>query len=800
MKITLSWLKDYLETDASLSEIADRLSMIGLVIDGINNPAEKLAPFKIAKVVEAKQHPNADRLQVCKVDTGTEVVQVVCADPNAATGMKAVFAGVGAVIPSSGIKLKATEIRGVKSVGMLCSAKELNLSEESVGIIEVEGDAPIGENYAKFKGLDDPVLDIEITPNRGDCLGAYGIARDLAATGIGKLKPLVIDPVPNQFESDIEITIDSAAKEACPMFAGRLIKSVKNGPSPEWMQTRLRAIGLRPISALVDITNYLSYNFGRPMHVFDADKINHHLQIRPSKAGEKIKALDDKEYTLTDGMTVVADKTGPHSVAGVIGGEASGCTDATTNVLVESAVFDPIRTALTGRKLNVITDSRYRFERGVDAAMVIPAIEFATRFIIEHCGGSPGETVIAGKEPATHSPIAFNPTSVKHLIGIHLSKLQIENILTDLGFKVGKNGEAWSVSVPSWRHDIKQEADLIEEVVRIHGYDNIEPISLPAPRTHSFDTDSKPIAHNRWIWSVRRDLAHRGLSEAMTNSFHSKKLASLFGGGKSELALANPISADLSDMRPSLLPNLVEACRRNYDRGITEGALFEVGPQFSDPSPQGEILAVAGVRTGHKASRHWLTDLRKIDTFDAKADAFAVLATCGLDPSSVQIVATAPDWYHPGRSGTLQLGPKNILGHFGELHPSILNKMDLDKTTVGFEIFLSNLPVARKKARPPLELSPYQPLERDFAFVIEESIAASEVISAVYKADRELVAKVEVFDLYQGPGIASGYKSLAIAVRLEPKKATLTEAEITAVSDKIIEQVKKSTNAALRSV
>ena len=801
MKLTLAWLKDYLDTIASLDEIAEKLSMLGLVVDDIYNPAVELAPFKIVQVVETQPHPNADRLKICKVDTGTETVQIICGDPNVQQGMKAVLATPGTIIPATGQKLKVSKIRDIESPGMLCSATDLNLGEDSKGIIKVEAAAPIGKSYAQYKGLDDPVLDIEITPNRGDCLGAYGIARDLAASGIGKLKPLKIKPVPQQFKTALTIKIAPDTKDACPMFAGRLLKGVQNKPSPLWMQNRLQAVGLRPISALVDITNYLTYDLGRPMHVFDADKLKGNIQVRLAKAGEKIQALDEKEYKLDDGMTLVCDDQDPLSVAGVIGGMASSCTNDTINVIIESAIFDPIRTSLTGRKLNVITDSRYRFERGVDAAMVLPALEFATQFILEHCGGEASNIVVAGKEPKTSRSIAFSPNRVKSLAGLPLPKTQIATILANLGFEIKKNNDAWSVRPPSWRHDVAQEADLVEEVVRIHGYDKIESAPLPAPtESQMLENDAELLARHEWVWTTRRALTARGLTEVMTYSFLTSNHAKLFGGGKSELRLLNPISADLSDMRPSLLANLIDASRRNANRGIANAALFEVGPQYLSTAAQGEVLAASGIRTGLNIQRHWLEDSRRTDTYDAKADVLTVLKACGIDTAALQIVPEAPKWYHPGRSGTLRLGPKNVLAYFGQIHPTVLNQMDFDKTTVGFEVFLSNLPVSRKKARAALQISHFQPLERDFAFVLEASIPASRVVDAVYKTDKELITHVAVFDVYQGQGIATGYKSLAISVRLEPKKATLTEAQINEVSQKIIDQVKKVTSGELRSI
>lgn len=801
MKITLSWLKDYLETDASLEAITDQLSMLGLVVDEVLHPGAALNDFRVAEVIEAAPHPNADRLQVCKVNDGEQTLSIVCGAPNARKGLKVALAPIGALIPSSGKALKLGKIRDVESQGMLCSAVELNLTEESDGgIMELDQDAPVGQPLPQYLGLDDPVIDIEITPNRGDCLGAYGVARDLAAAGLGTLKPVQAPKVSAHGTSDVQIEIAPETKDVCPIFAGRLIKGVKNCPSPDWLQNRLRAIGLRPISALVDITNYLAYDLGRPMHVFDADKLTGNLNIRFAKAGEKIQALDEKEYSLDDSMIVVADQNQAQSVAGVIGGEDSGCTLETINVLVESAVFDALSITMTGRKLNVLTDSRYRFERGVDAAMVLPAMEKATAFILEHCGGEASEIQVAGAPPQAPKPVAFRPARIKELVGIEVDSTEIADILTRLGFAVDQTSDqssaTWTVSVPTWRHDITLEADLVEEVARIHGYDDIHSVPLPKP-AHTTQVDKVGSERRHRSWAVRRALAGKGLSEALTWSFIQEDRAKLFAGGIPELKLINPISADLSDMRPSLLPNLIDACQRNHNQGRANTALFEVGPQFHDSTPEGQQWIAAGVRMGENHVRHWLDKARPVDVYDAKADALAALKACGINALKLQVVAEAPDWYHPGRSGTLRLGPKNTLAHFGELHPATLDAMDAQGPMVGFEVILSALPPKGRGVKK-LTMSPYQPVERDFAFIVDQDVAASDVVKAVRKADSQLITDVVLFDVYQGQGVPEGKKSLALSVRLEPKVATLTEEDIGSVAKEIVEQVRGAVGGTLR--
>lgn len=807
MKFTLGWLEAHLETTASLKEIADKLTAIGLELEGIEDRAEKLKPFIVAYVVEAKQHPDADRLRVCIVDTGTEKLQVVCGAPNARTGMKGVFARAGTTIPGTGLELKKSNIRGQESNGMLCSAREMGLGDDHAGIIDLPADAPLGKPFADVLGLNDPVIDIAITPNRADCLGVRGIARDLAAAGLGTLKPRKVEPVPGQFKSPIGVAFDLPpdAANACPYFVGRLIRGVKNGPSPKWLQDRLTAVGLRPISALVDVTNFFTLDVNRPLHVFDAKKIaGSKLVVRLAKPGETIKALNGKDYTLTGSETVICDDKGVESLGGVIGGETTGCTETTTDVFVEAALFDPIRTAATGRRHEIVSDARYRFERGLDPAAVIEGMEAATRLIMELCGGEPSELVITGQEPEWRRSYVLRTERLHGLGGLAIAAPEARQILERLGFAVDGSADVLQVTPPSWRGDIHGETDLIEEVARIHGYDKIAAVSMVRD-----SAVARPAltATQRRVRDARRELAGLGLVEAVTFSFMAKAQAALFGGTNPALAVANPISADLDMMRPSILPNLVLAAKRNADRGVPDAALFEIGPQFHDPTPTGQRIVAAGIRSGRSGPRHWAAPPRPVDAFDAKADALALIAALGLSTDNVQVAAEAPAWYHPGRSGALKLGPKTVLAYFGELHPGTLRKLDADGPIAAFEVFLDALPAPKakaSKARPMLRLSAFQPVERDFAFVIDAGIEAAKVVAAVKTAGKDLVAgaaitAVSVFDVYQGQGVPEGKKSLAISVKLQPTERTLTDAEIDAVGQRIVASVAKATGASLRA-
>jgi phenylalanyl-tRNA synthetase beta chain len=803
MKITLSWLKDYFETNASLDEIVVKLTNLGLEVDSVENPAEVLKPVLIAEVLEANPHPDADRLKICRVNTGKEILQVVCGAPNVRAGLKVAFAPEGTYIPGSGITLKRTKIRGVESCGMMCSGSELNMEDTTPGgIIELPMDAPVGDSFVEYMHLDDPVIDIEFTPNRGDCLSAYGIARDLSASGLGQMKPVAVPQIKGAIQSPIAVTIAAECVEskACEYFVGRYIRGVKNGPSPQWMQQRLKAVGLRPISALVDITNYVAHAIGRPMHAFDADKLTGDLCVRFAKEGETLTALDDKDYTFDSEITLVVDEKRPQAVGGIIGGKESSCTEETTNVFLESAYFNAVRTSLTGRKLGIITDARYRFERGVDPAWVRSAVEMATGFITEYCGGEVSEVLEAGKPPIIDHTIVLNPARINLMTGLQITLDENDEILKRLGFVVERQTDnLWHVRVPSWRHDVSIEEDLIEEVARIVGYDNIPTLLMP-PLQHLNEYESKPGQSLRqaWSWKVRRSLAGRGLNEALTWAFVAESHAELFGGGSPSLRLANPISSELTDMRPSLLPNLISAVSKNVDRGLDDHRLFEVGSQFTDVTLDGQSTAVAGVRGGDFSDRHWDVARRPVDVFDAKADLLACVSASGFDTDSMQINAEAPSWYHPGRSGTVSMG-SNVIGYFGEIHPNVLKKMDVTLPIVGFEFFMDNLPATKGKKSRPFYASTLQPVERDLAFIVREDITAQMVIKAAKNADKKMIQDVNVFDVYAGKGVEDGHKSLAISITLQPYEKTLTDADIEGIMKTVIDGVGKATEGRLRT-
>jgi len=802
VKFTLSWLKDYLSTDATVAEIAAKLNEVGLEVESVEDKSATLSPFVVANVISAEKHPNADKLRVCMVDTGDgNPIQVVCGAPNARAGIKAVFAKPGTTIPVSGDVLKVGAIRGVESRGMLVSEREMGLSDEHAGIIEMPSDAPLGKPFAEVLGLNDPVFDIAVTPNRPDALGVQGVACDLAAAGLGTFNAKPPKPVAGKFPCPIKVTIE--APELCPAFAIRVIRGVKNGPSPEWLQKRLRAIGLRPINALVDITNLLTHDRSRPLHVFDAAKVKGNLVVRRAKQGETILALDGKTYTLDESICAISDDVAVESLAGVMGGEESGVSESTTDVVVESALWNPLNIAQTGRKLGLLSDARFRFERGVDPAFMVPGLELATQLILELCGGEPSENFIAGEVPDTSRVIDFPLGEPKRLTGIEIKADEIKRILANLGFATAGSGDSLKVSPPSWRGDIEGKADLVEEVVRIAGLDRVP--MMPFARD---DNARKPVLTTlqKRTRQAKRALAARGSFEGVTWSFISKEHATRFGGGAATLALSNPIASDLSDMRPSLIPGLALAGQKNADRGYDDVALFEVGQIFLGDKPEDQLIAATSLRRGAaKVSgqgRHWSGSANKADVYDAKSDALAVLAACGAPTDKVQIVAGGPGYLHPGRSGTIQLGPKLVLGYFGELHPLTLDALDIEGPVAVAEIFLDRLPEQKAKptrVKPKLELSPFQPVTRDFAFLVDRAVTAAEIIRAAQAADKTLIQKIEVFDLYEGKGVPEGKKSLAIAVTLQPREKTLTDAEIDAVAKKIVDEVGKKTGASLRA-
>ncbi len=815
MKFTLAWLRDHLETTASVADIRAALDRIGLEVEDVRDPAARLSGFVIARVVEATQHPNADKLRVCMVDHGQVAkgqppLQVVCGAPNARTGLIGVFAPAGTFVPGSGITLVKTKIRNVESNGMLCSERELELSMEHDGIIELPAEraSDLGKPYAVVMGLDDPVFEIKITPNRPDALAIRGIARDLAAVGLGTMKPELKGYTgKGNFAHPVKIALEfpKGEERACAAFASRLIRGVKNGPSPAWLQQRLHAIGLRPISALVDITNYITFDRGRPLHAYDAAKLTGTVRARFGRSGENFLALDGKTYAVTPDQTVIADDAAVLGLGGIIGGQSSGCSETTTDVLIESAWFDPIRTAATGRAAGISSDARYRFERGVDTQSLPMGIEQATRMVLELCGGEASTFVITGEPPAGRGSISFRPGRVASLAGLDVSAAECSRILATLGFAVDqpkKAGEPLTVTPPTYRPDIHGEADLVEEVIRITGIDKVPLAALPRATGVARATLTEG---QKRVRRARRTLAQRGLVEAITWSFITREQALGFGGGAVELELANPISSELSDMRPSLLPGLLAAIVRNLDRGLGDHALFEVGQVYHGAKPEDQRMHAAAVRVGTAGpggpGRGWTGNPATVSAFDAKIDMAAVLAVAGLDINRLLITRDAPDWFHPGRSGTVRLGPKLVLGHFGELHPTTLAAFGLSGTAIAFTLDMDALPGSKKRltrAKPALDASDLQPVRRDFAFVLDQGVAAAEVVRAAEGADRVLITNVSVFDVFEGDALGEARKSLAIEVTLQPRDKTLTDLEIDAVAGKIVANVKKATGGEIR--
>ena len=804
MKFTLPWLKEHLDTTASLPEIVDTLTMIGLDVENVEDHAALLKPFVIANVLSAEKHPNADRLRVCMVDIGDgKPIQVVCGAPNARAGMKGVFSAPGTFIPGKNITLAVGTIRGVESRGMLCSAAELMIADDHEGIIELPPDAPVGKSYTEWAKLGDPVIEINLTPNRPDCTGVSGIARDLGATDIGDFKDRPPKPVKGTFPCPVRVTLDfGQTHPLCPAFSLRLVKGVKNGVSPNWLENRLTAIGLRPINALVDITNFITFDRGRPLHVFDAAKVHGNLTVRRARRGETLLALDGKTYELDAAMCVIADDKGVESLAGVIGGEATGCSEATTNVLIESALWDPLNIADTGRKLAINSDARYRFERGVDPNFMLPGLELATQMVMELCGGTPSEVVVAGDPLPKETIIDFPLIELPRLTGMKLSLPEVRRVLEKLGFLAAGQNELVKVAVPSWRPDVHGRADIVEELVRLVGVDKVP--STPFPRGADARKSVLTPIQNR-TRKARRALAARDLTEAVTWSFVSKREAELFGGGSAPLALVNPIAAELSDMRPSLIPGLVMAAQRNAHRGYPDVALFEVGQIFKGDKPEDQFTAAASLRRalakGSGIGRHWSSKVAPVDAFDAKADAFAVLSAAGAPMQALQVVPGGPAWFHPGRSGTIQIGPHTVLGSFGELHPRAVEALNAEGPLAACEVILEKIPEPKAKAtraKPALELSPFQPVERDFAFVVDRGVNASDIVRAAQSIDKKLIINVTVFDVYEGKGIDPGKKSIAIAVTIQPREKTMTDAEIDALGQKIIAEVRRKTGGMLR--
>jgi phenylalanyl-tRNA synthetase beta chain len=808
MKFTLSWLKEHLETDATLEQVCERLTAIGLEVEDVDDKAA-YKPFVIAKVISAEKHPSADRLKVLMVDPGDgKPVQVVCGAPNARAGLVGALARPGTYVPGIDVTLAVGNIRGVESHGMMCSEKELNISDSHDGIIDLPEDAPVGTPFATYAGLDDPMIEINLTPNRPDCTSVYGIARDLAASGLGVLKTAKLPSFPVEGETPVTVTIDLDDERLCPGFALRLVRGVKNGPSPAWMQQRLKAIGLRPINALVDITNYMTFDQGRPMHVFDAAKVKGDLIVRRATEGEEILALDTRTYKLTSNTVVIADDNGVESIGGIMGGEHSGCDENTVDVLIESALWDPINIAKSGRSLGIITDARYRFERGVDPEYMMPGLERTTQLVLELCGGTAAQAKVAGYKGHDRKVVDFPFSEVQRLTGLTVSVDESRQILTGLGFEILSGDDSRvQVAVPSWRPDVDGKADLVEEVMRIHGVDQIRPEPLESLGTVNGRILTTLQVRTR---TAKRALASRGMLEAVTWSFIPEDQAKLFGGGKPQLKLANPIAADMSDMRPSLLPGLLTAAQRNADKGFGDVAIFEVSGTYEGDTPDAQRRVAGGIRRGTAslsgAGKSWSNAAKgggkPVDVYDAKADALAVIEACGLPMGNVQVEQGGPSWYHPGRSGTIKMGPKVVLGHFGEFHPNTLAALDVSGALAGFEVYLDAMPEPKKKAtrtKPALELSPFQMVKRDFAFVVEKTVEAGALIKAATTADRKLITGVNVFDVFEGASVGEGKKSIAIEVLIQPVDKTLTDEDFDALTAKIVANVTKTTGGTLRA-
>ena len=796
MKFTLSWLKEHLDTTADVEAVASAMTMAGLEVEEVHDPLKALAPFSVARIVSAERHPNADRLQVCQVDTVDGRKEIVCGAPNARAGLTTIYAPIGAYVPGLDVTLVEKPVRGIVSNGMLCSGGELMLPDENDGILELSGDLAVGTPAAEVFGLE-PVIDFEVTPNRPDWLGVAGIARDLAAAGLGTLKTPAIEAVAGKGASSIGVRIE--APELCPTFAGRVIRGVRNGPSPKWLQDRLSAIGLRPINTLVDITNLISYDRARPLHVYDVSRLEGaEIVVRGGRDGDSLVALDGKTYAPSAADCVIADAAGARAIGlgGVMGGESTGCSDETVDVFVESAWFEPIVIAQTGRALGISSDAQYRFARGVDTHSVVPGLELATRLILDLCGGEASDIVVAGEAPAAPGAVEFQPSYVKRLSGMDLSDERIEGILAALGFDVAK-GATWSVTPPTWRRDVEGRADLVEEVSRIEGFDHLPDEALPAV---AYPAQGVLNPRQARVRLARRALAAMGYSEAVTWSFTKQSTAALFGGGDARLVLENPIAADLDCMRPSALPNLVQAAARNAARGHADAALFEIGPIYLGDGPKDQRTVIAGLVAPH-ADRHW-GGAGEDPLFALKGDLMALLQEIGAPVASLQLAqGSNRDWWHPGRSARLQLGPKNVIVEFGALHPRVLKALDADGSMLAFEIVLDAVPEPRGKggkARGSADLPNLMPLTRDFAFVVDEAKAVGDLTRAVAGADKALIAEVRVFDVYRGKGVPEGQKSVAIEVELQPREATLTEAEIEALSARVVAAATKL-GASLRS-
>lgn len=794
MKFTLSWLKQFLDTESTVEEIAVNLTDIGLEVEEIIDRRGELKDFQVAKILSTKPHPNADKLRVCSVESVQGNLQIVCGAPNAREGIYVVLAPVGSVIPNGNFKIKESEIRGVKSSGMLCSEPELMIGTDSDGIIELSDYAKIGDQFAKYYGLDDPVFHINITPNRGDALGVYGIARDLAARGLGKLKPLEVSEVTHQFNTEFNLAVKDHS--ACPLFGLREIQGINNTESPDWLKKLLHTIGVGSISAVVDVTNYISYSFGHPMHAYDADKVNGELTVEVLKHGVRFQALNKKEYELELGDLIIRDSSKTHCLAGIIGGEESSCRANTQNIILEAACFNADFIAKTARRLQIDTDSKYRYERGVDQAFTQKALDIATKMILSICGGQVSNALVKGETTVNTKVIAFPKNYLTAVTGIILNIDKIVEILEKLGFKTSVvDNDCVQVQVPSWRHDIELKEDIVEEITRIYGYDKIPTIPLPNARITRI-IDSK----QRRVHDIRRLVASYGYNEVVTWSFMERDTAKLFADVKEELTIINPISRDLNYMRPTLVPNLLKIIAKNQVRSFRDMGFFEIGPVFWGANPEDEHRAIAAVKCGYNnILKNWHITQRYVDVFDIKSDIAGILSFVSFSIEKCQIVECALQYYHPTRSASLRLG-KNIIGHFGQIHPLILKHFEIEQDVVGFELNIDNIPLSKQKfgKKEEYKVSDFQSVVRDYAFIVGADAPVGEILSYVKDIDKKLIKSVQLFDVYQGNNIEASKKSIAISFTLQADDRTLTEEDLTRLDHLIITNVVQKFKAVLR--
>ena len=795
MKFTISWLKEHLETNASDQEIVTKLTELGLEVEEYHDTSKAFSDFIVGQVLEEGKHPNADKLKVCKVDIGTAKVDVVCGAPNVEKGMKVVYAPPGSIIPINQMKLKAAKIRGIESSGMMCSEYELGISDNHEGIIRLNDDSKIGQSYSEIAGLDDVVIEIGITPNRQDCLGVFGIARDLAASGLGKIKIRKISSQKGSFKSPIDI--ETKDTDLCSIFAGRYFKGVKNVQSPDWLQQKLKAVGLRPISALVDITNFVMLDLNRPLHVYDADKIDSKIIVRESKKGESFNALDEKSYDLKDGMCAIADESKVLGLGGIMGGESSGCNESTENVLLESALFNPINIAKSGRNLSIISDARFRFERGVDPQSVLIGIDRATELISEICGGEISEVVIAGKIPEDNKSIDLNVERVQKRLGVSLDDKEAISILSSLGIETKQKGDTISCKIPSWRQDILEEADLSEEIIRIKGYDHI-----PTANVRTSDKVNSAILskEQKLISKAKHFIAAQGYNELVTWSFSFSENCQFFGDCN-KLKIVNPISEDLDILRPNLLPNLIGAIKKNASRDYDSFSIFEVSTQYKTSEPEDQINVACGIKAGIRQKKDWQNEKSLFDVYDSKRDLFSLIDHLIPQQKKLTIIDESPDWYHPGRSATVMLNKSVKIGYFGEIHPRITQHFKIKERINAFELFIDDIPFTEKKTsnKPLLNLSDFQSVSRDFAFILDQKVKGYELIESAMKVDRNLIKDVEIFDLFVDSNLGDNKKSMAIKVIMQASDRTLKEDEIQELSSKIIQAIEKSTAGSVRS-